>query len=186
MSSSDAKVVIVPGNGCGDVENANWYAWLRDQLLKEGIQVILRSMPDPEVARESIWIPFMHKEMGCDEKTVIVGHSSGAVAANRYAEKYKVHGIVVVSPCVTHLGDENERASGYYSRPWEWQSIKENTNCIAIFGSDTDPFIPLREIQEVVDNLQPDETHIIPHRGHFMERTFPELLDVVRKFLQTV
>lgn len=34
----------------------------------------------------------------------------------RFAETYAVHGLVLVSACVTDLGDENERASGYYSR----------------------------------------------------------------------
>ena len=33
-------------------------------------------------ARESVWLPFM-EEMGCDEETVIIGHSSGAAAALR-------------------------------------------------------------------------------------------------------
>jgi len=35
------------------------------------------------VARESIWLPFMEKELQCDENTIIVGHSSGAEAAMR-------------------------------------------------------------------------------------------------------
>jgi len=30
----------------------------------------------------------------------------------RYAEKHKVHGIVLVSACITDLGDANETASG--------------------------------------------------------------------------
>lgn len=35
-------------------------------------------------ARESIWLPFMEKELRCDEETLIIGHSSGAAAAMRY------------------------------------------------------------------------------------------------------
>lgn len=34
-------------------------------------------------ARESIWLPFMETELHCDEKTIIIGHSSGAIAAMR-------------------------------------------------------------------------------------------------------
>jgi hypothetical protein len=54
-------------------------------------------MPDPYVARESIWIPFMKNDLGCNKDTVcsckigpnsyflqiVVGHSSGAEAAMR-------------------------------------------------------------------------------------------------------
>jgi len=35
------------------------------------------------LAREEIWIPFMEKELNCNENTVVVGHSSGAQAAMR-------------------------------------------------------------------------------------------------------
>ena len=29
---NSARVVIVPGNGSGDVEASNWYGWLRDEV----------------------------------------------------------------------------------------------------------------------------------------------------------
>jgi len=29
---SKLRIVIVPGNGGGDVERSNWYGWLRDKL----------------------------------------------------------------------------------------------------------------------------------------------------------
>ena len=38
----------------------------------------LKEMPDPVYAREKEWIPFILNELGCDEDTVLVGHSSGA------------------------------------------------------------------------------------------------------------
>ena len=28
------RVVIVPGNGGGDVEHANWYGWLKKKLIE--------------------------------------------------------------------------------------------------------------------------------------------------------
>ena len=28
------RVVIVPGNGRGDVEHSNWYGWLKNKLLE--------------------------------------------------------------------------------------------------------------------------------------------------------
>lgn len=92
------KVAIIPGNGAGDVFHANWYGWAHKQINKmENVSCDLRNMPDPITAKESIWIPFMREEMECDENTVIIGHSSGAEAAMRFAEKYKVKGIILVS-----------------------------------------------------------------------------------------
>jgi pimeloyl-ACP methyl ester carboxylesterase len=49
-------------------------------------------MPDPVGARESIWLPFMAGELGVGQDTVVVGHSSGAAAAMRFAETKRVAG----------------------------------------------------------------------------------------------
>lgn len=54
------------------------------------------NMPDPVGARESVWLPFMRGELACGEDTVIVGHSSGAAAAMRYAETQQVAGALCV------------------------------------------------------------------------------------------
>jgi predicted alpha/beta hydrolase family esterase len=86
------RVAIVPGNGCIDVRRANWYGWLHQKLNKPPVICSLEEMPDPYTARESIWLPFMRDKLGCDENTIIIGHSSGAAAAMRFAEQHKVLG----------------------------------------------------------------------------------------------
>ena len=61
-----------------------------------GFSCVLRNMPDPITARRSIWLPFMKEELAVDHQTIIIGHSSGACAAVRFAELYKVAGIILV------------------------------------------------------------------------------------------
>jgi hypothetical protein len=40
------RVVIVPGNGCGDVRRSNWYGWLCEKLTKQpGVVPVLQNMP---------------------------------------------------------------------------------------------------------------------------------------------
>nr|XP_048311461.1 serine hydrolase RBBP9 isoform X2 [Myodes glareolus] len=112
--ASPSKAVIVPGNGGGDVATQGWYGWVRKGLEQvPGFQCLARNMPDPITARESIWLPFMETELRCDEKTIIIGHSSGAIAAMRYAETHQVYALILVSAYTSDLGDENERASGF-------------------------------------------------------------------------
>ncbi|XP_026786535.3 serine hydrolase RBBP9 [Pangasianodon hypophthalmus] len=177
------KVVIVPGNGAGDVEHSNWYGWLNKHINQiPGVCSELRNMPDPVTARESIWLPFMEKELQCDEETVIIGHSSGAAAAMRYSETHKVFGIILVGAYTSDLGDENERASGYFSRPWEWERIRANVKHIVQFGSTDDPFLPWEEQQEVADGLKP-ELHKYTDRGHFQNTHFPELISAIQKLI---
>ncbi|XP_061180501.1 serine hydrolase RBBP9-like [Saccostrea echinata] len=178
------KAAIIPGNGAGDVFHANWYGWAYKQINKlENVTCNLQNMPDPITARESIWIPFMHDKLECNEDTIIIGHSSGAEAAMRFAEQYKVKGIILVSACVTDLGDDNERASGYYSRPWDWTKIKANAGFVVQFGSTDDPFIPWEEQQTVADQLNTD-LRKYSDKGHFMNSTFPELINVVKEKVQ--
>ena len=34
------RVFVIPGNGSGDIMAANWYKWVRDQVLKTGTECI--------------------------------------------------------------------------------------------------------------------------------------------------
>ena len=76
-------------------------------------------------ARARFWLPFL-EELGADEHTILIGHSSGAVAAMRYAETHRLLGSILVGVCHTDLGDSGEAASGYYSAPWQWERIRDN------------------------------------------------------------
>lgn len=115
------KVAIIPGNGAGDVFHANWYGWAHKQINKmENVSCDLRNMPDPITAKESIWIPFMREQMECDENTVIIGHSSGAEAAMRFAEKYKVKGIILVSGLIICILQKNYSPVFHISFFWWW------------------------------------------------------------------
>ncbi|XP_078413004.1 serine hydrolase RBBP9 isoform X1 [Cetorhinus maximus] len=185
MAPSDGqhlcRAVIVPGNGVGDVVDSNWYKWVKDQLKQiPDFQCLLQNMPDPLTARKTIWLPFMEKTLQCDEQTVIIGHSSGAVAAMRYAETHRVYGIILVSAYTSDLGNATERKSGYFNSPWQWEKIKCNCTHIVQFGSTDDPFLPWSEQQEVADGLQA-ELHKFTNRGHFQDEKFPELVTVVFK-----
>ena len=70
-------------------------------------------MPDPVTARRSIWLPSMKDELGVDEQTVIIGHSSGACAAIRFAETNPVAGIVLVGAYTSGGRQETENVKGF-------------------------------------------------------------------------
>ena len=115
------RVVIVPGMGCTPARECNWYAWLEETLIKDPsgrFTVILEDMPDPHAARESRWVPFIRQTLKVDEKTILVGHSSGCNAIMRLLEHEKVLGVVLVAAAHTDLGSEDEKASEYFNRPW--------------------------------------------------------------------
>lgn len=180
-----AKVILLHGNGGGTGQD-NWFPWLKAELDNLGIECLSPNFPDPVQARASIWLPFIQNELKADSQTILVGHSSGAVAAMRYAENHELLGSILVGVCYTDLGDEDEKASGYYDDPWNWNSIKVNQNWIDIFASKDDPYIDISEPRYIKDQINADY-HELQDQGHFGEdkgkKDFPELLEVLKNHL---
>lgn len=168
------KVVIIHGNG-GSTADDHWTPWLKAELEKKGITVITPTMPDNVQAKASVWLPYMHDKLQCDENTVVIGHSSGAVAAMRYAEQHKLLGTILVGTCYTDLGWESERISGYYDTPWQWDVMQKNQQWIMLFASQDDPYIPIQEAQHIQKNLDV-EYYEFTDQGHFQDKTIPLLL----------
>ena len=164
------RAIIIPGNGCSPVLHANWYSALANEIRNIPLfsECILRDMPDPDEAYERTWLPFIRDELGADERTVLIGHSSGAQAAMRLLETTKLKGVVLVSACVTDGGLESERISGYYNRPWQWDAIKSNTEWILQYHSSDDPFIGRHEADQVAQHLCTEYT-CFDDRSHFFD-----------------
>lgn len=173
------KIVIIHGNG-GCNSNSFWIPWLKSELEKQKFCVLAPTMPDNIMAKASVWLPYMREKLECDPKTIIIGHSSGAVAAMRYAEEHKVLGSVLVSPCYTDLDNELERIAGYYDTPWKWGKIKENQEWIIQFASTDDPFIPIQEARHIHEKLN-TEYFEFTDQGHFGCQEMPQLLSAILK-----
>jgi len=175
------RIILIHGNG-GSTAADGWLSFVERDLTALGLEVINQTFPDNVRARASVWLPHLDA-LGADEHTVLIGHSSGAVAAMRYAETRRLRGSVLVGVCHTDLGDADERASGYYREPWRWDTIRGNQDWIGIFHSTDDPLIPVAEAREVAARLR---CSYFEHtdRGHFADRApFPELVQFVRRKL---
>lgn len=174
------NVILIHGNQ-GGRGGDQWMSWLRRELEKRDFEVQNPTFPDNYEAKMALWLPYLDK-LGADENTILVGWSSGAVAAMRYAEKNRIKASVLIAACYTDLGQKIEKISGYYDEPWQWDAIKANQDWIAQFGSVDDPVIPIAESRYVHEKLG-TEYFEFPDRKHFgwpkfMPR-FPEVLDVI-------
>jgi uncharacterized protein len=171
------KALILPGNGNCDI-NSMWYSYVKSELEKRGYEVIAENMPDPELARSEFWLPFMEEKLGGDRNVLLIGHSSGAVAIQRYLETHACHTAVLVGTCHTDLNEESERLSGYYDAPWDWDAMKKNAKRIIIFASTDDPFISVSEPQFIAKQLDADYREFTD-QGHFQDEEFPELISAL-------
>ena len=179
--SKKPTVIFIHGNGGATAEDA-WIPEVSLALKEAGIPVISQTFPDNKLARASRWLPFID-QLGADSDTILVGHSSGALASMRYAQSHKIMGSVLIGACHTDLGDETEKASGYFDTPWEWKNIRENQQWIMQFGSTDDPYIPIAEQYFVRDNLK-SEFHEFNTYGHFLTNSFPELTKAILDKIQ--
>ncbi|MBI2611693.1 alpha/beta hydrolase [Candidatus Gottesmanbacteria bacterium] len=156
-----------------------WSPWLKKELDKKGYKTFFETFPDSIIARAKYWLPFLKLHVKAGANDVIVGWSSGAVAALRYAETNKIRGSILIAPSHTDLNDELERQSGYFKKPWNWQKIKANQSHIALVYSENDPYIPQKQFQFIAEKLKPTIIKV-PKAKHFIERnTFPEVLEYI-------
>jgi predicted alpha/beta hydrolase family esterase len=162
------RFVFVHGNQ-STTWQAPWAVWLKKKLDGMGYNTHFETMPDPTLARREIWIPYLESQVVVGDGDVIIGWSSGAVAAMRYAENHKLLGSILISPSYTHLNDDMERQSGYFDDPWDWKAIKSNQKKIAIVFGDDDPYIPQSEFAYIAVHLGPEKLKI-PGAGHFDTR----------------
>jgi len=119
-----------------------------------------------------------------------VGHSSGAACAMRLLERQHpesrsggggvLRGVVLVAAAHTDMGDEGERASGYFNRPWDWEAMKRGADRIALFHGTDDHLIPVREARYVAEKMGGDNFEYREMTGvsHFF-RPWDEILGVV-------
>ena len=174
------RVILIHGNGGGNAYDC-WLPRVAHDLRDLGFEVSNESFPDPVKARAKYWLPYI-ESLTTNEDTIIVGHSSGAVAAMRYAETHKILGSVLVGACYTDLGEASERVSGYYNAPWDWEAIKANQRWILQFASPDDPYIPISEARFIQKQLG-TKYFELAKRGHFQDNSFSELIKALRKQL---
>jgi pimeloyl-ACP methyl ester carboxylesterase len=93
---SAVKVILIPGNG-GSTPGDFWYPRVEEECAALGLAVVNTTFPDNVRARARFWLPFL-EELGADEQTILIGHSSGyatptsATAAKRRAATTTPHG----------------------------------------------------------------------------------------------
>lgn len=180
------KIVFIPGNG-GSTTQDNWFPSVKNDLESYGLKVFAETFPDQDLAREAYWIPFLYNELKVDSETILVGHSSGAIAAMRFAEQYQVLGSVLVGAYYTDLNMEKEKLSGYFSRSWNWDKIRNNQKWISLFASEDDPWIPIEHPRHIHQCLN-CEYHEYKNQGHFggdyIKKEFPELTLSIMNYLR--
>ncbi len=176
------KIIFIHGNG-GCTADMHWYPRVAETFVQQGIDVVRTTFPDNDIAHQAIWLPFLRNDLQAGEDSILIGHSSGAIATMRFAEQFPIIGSVIVAGYHTDLGMPDEREGGWFDAPWDWGAIRRNQQWIIQYASVDDPFIPIAEARHVHEQLK-TEYHEYTDENHFggggkRKTTFPELANAV-------
>ena len=177
MTRTDVRLVLIHGNAGASVDGI-WFPYLKRELESRGYDVVAKTFPDPIKGRMRYWLPFLTDVICPDKRTAIIGHSSGALTAFRYAESAPLLGTFAIAGHHTDCGFELERRSGFFDRPWDWAAIRRNQRFIVQFHSTDDPWVPV-EVARELHRLSGSRLTMMDGMGHFgsydqQMDTFPE------------
>ncbi|MCP4354632.1 MAG: serine hydrolase family protein [Proteobacteria bacterium] len=183
------KVIII--HGTMGSPNGNWFQWLKEELSKQGYEVIVPQFPTPEEQNLQNWLEVLNQYIKeIEEGATLIGHSLGGAFILKFLEtiNFKVGSVYLVSSVIDFIqvsGEEclsktfNELNSTFVENELDWNKISRNINKINIYHGSNDPYVPVWHSEMIQHNLG-GELYIIENGGHlnseFGYNSFEKLL----------
>lgn len=178
-------------HGTGNSPQNNWFQWLKTELEHMGYDVWLPLLPKndtPDIKRYNEFI-FSHNDFLFNEETILIGHSSGAVAILGILQNLPKN-VIINSAYLIGVFKEapgEKEFEGLFNAPFDFEKITSHVNRMVYIHSDNDPYCPLEHAEYLSKHTQ-GELVVIPNQKHFSISTagekykeFPELLEFIRK-----
>lgn len=177
-------------HGTGGSPQENWFDWLRVKLENEGWKVWVPLLPDnnqPNIRRYNQFL-LAENHWDFNNESIIIGHSSGAVAIlgllQALPEKVMVDSCYLVGAFKDNLGRSD--LTSLFELQFDFDHIKSHAKKIVFIHSDNDPYCPLDHAQYLAQQTG-GELIIKPGQKHFSVgtygekyRQFPFLLDLIK------
>ncbi len=164
-------------HGTNGNSKTNWFDWLRVELEKKGRQVWVPDLPQadkPNIDRYNQFI-FANKNWQFTEETILIGHSSGAVAIlgllQALPENVKVDTCYLVGSFRNDLGWEALKE--LFLKPFNFDLIKKKARRFVFIHSDNDPYCPLEHAEFLAKKLG-GELIVKKGQQHFSIITYGE------------
>lgn len=181
------RVFII--HGYTGYPDKNWFPWLKSELEKSGVHVVVPAMPNSENPKLSEWLPFLQSLVGkVDENTFFVGHSLGCITILRYLETLekgvRIGGVILVagfaSPIHLHQLDN------FFETALQYEKIKSSVGKLVAINSDNDPHVPYDHAEELRDKFGA-ELIKFPNGQHLNEKAgfkqFPLVLEHLNQIM---
>lgn len=175
-------------HGTNNNSQGNWFPWLKKELKKRDWQVWVPDLPRadrPNIKRYNRFI-FSNKNWPFNQDSVIIGHSSGAVAILGLLQSFPQNKLVDTCILVGSFKDDlgREDLKDLYKTPLNYQKIKNHAKSFIFIHSDDDPHCPLSHAKYQAKKLNA-KLILKKGQGHFNLETslkykkFPFLLELL-------
>lgn len=158
-----------------------WKPWIAEQM--PGTDVLLPTFPNGANASYEEWRIYFEKIMPfLDYKHLqLVGHSLGAMFLTKYLSEQpfptKIAKLVLIASGYDDESNEELGSFGITSA----SRLADSAEQIHLFHSQDDPIVPYTELAKFERDLPHASVHRFAHRGHFLDETFPELLELLQQ-----
>lgn len=177
-------------HGTGGHSKENWFDWLKTELEKNGWKVWVPDLPGankPNIKKYNEFL-FANKDWEFNQESVLVGHSSGAVAMLGLLQSLpkgrKVGTCYLVGSFRNNL--DWDALDDLFLEPFDFDLIKTKARKFVFIHSDNDPYCPLEHAQYLSEKLR-GKLIVKPGQFHFSIGTagekykeFPLLLRLIK------
>lgn len=162
---------------------SNWFPWLKQKLEAAGYTVWVPELPDADYPDMQKYREFIFgSDFTFGPETVMIGHSSGAVAALSLLEVLPSELQISTAVMVGVYRPEKQNYSS--PEPISIDKLKGKSKRMVFIHSDNDPFCPLEDAQYFAYELDA-ALHILPGEDHFSYQlnkkhtTLPKLTEIL-------
>ena len=157
-----------------------WREWVAQNML--GADVLLPTMPNGYNAVFDEWVIYFEKLIPFfGDDVTLVGHSLGGMFLAKYFQTHHlargVHRVVLVA---ARYGGDDEDDNGSFVVE-SATNLPKSTEEVHLFHSVDDPFVPYEDMAKFHRDMPEAILHSFNDRGHFIDPTFPELLELVKQ-----
>ncbi len=166
----------------------NWFPWLKKELENRGYEVFLPDLPGADKPRIDRYNEFLLKNWEYNGKTIMIGHSSGAVAILGLLQDLPEGVVIKKAILVAAFKDDLDwdPTRELFLRPFDFEKIKQHCQEFVLIASDNDAYVSLEHGEYFKKNLG-TELIVLKGQGHFSiesagkkYRQFPFLLTLIK------
>ncbi len=180
--SASEKYYFVILHGFGGSSDANFFPWLKRELEAKGHEVWVPDLPNTELPGEEEQLNYILNNYQFNHKTVVIGHSLGAVLTLKLAEKVEnLAGIALVAGFSQPKFVDNLPFpfADRFDWSFDFQRIKNNCGFINIYSDLKDCYVPLEQGRILKEKLGGNFYEYQAENTHFMQFRETKVLETV-------